>query len=126
MTVEHGIQTSSDLDFQSASAEQLPVAIAGEPAPISNLAALLDRFTQSVTKPESHTVGNFAEAVQALHGELAMLARHFGAEAYAPAEQIDFDDIFAEVSASSADEIPLEPGIAQSEELEHLCRDLSR
>ena len=27
MTVEHGIQTSSDLDFQSTSAEQLPVVI---------------------------------------------------------------------------------------------------
>ena len=126
MTVEHGIQTSSDLDFQSASAEQLPVAIAGEPAPISNLAALLDRFTQSVTAPQSHTVGDFAGTVQALHSELAMLARHFGAEAHAPTEQIDLDDIFPEYASSASDEIPLEPGIAESEALEHLCRELSR
>jgi len=47
----------------------------------SNLADLLDRFTCSVTAPETQTIGAFAETVQALHAEFALLARHFEAVA---------------------------------------------
>ncbi|MBX9926856.1 MAG: hypothetical protein K2Y05_10900 [Hyphomicrobiaceae bacterium] len=49
--------------------------------PQSNLANLLDRFTVSISDPEAHTIGSFAETVQALHSEFAMLARHFEAVA---------------------------------------------
>ena len=49
--------------------------------PQSNLASLLDRFTVSISDPEAHTIGSFAETVQALHSEFAMLARHFEAVA---------------------------------------------
>jgi hypothetical protein len=89
--------------------------------PTTNLAALLDQFTQSVTQPHAHSVGEFAATVGALHGELAMLARHFGADATEP-ETIDFDDIFPLDGALSKDF----EGVAAEEELEHVCRELSR
>jgi hypothetical protein len=89
--------------------------------PRTNLAALLDQFTQSVTQPHAHTVGEFAATVGALHGELAMLARHFGADSAEP-ETIDFDDIFPHDAALSKDF----EGVAAEEELEHVCRELSR
>ncbi|MDZ4842658.1 MAG: hypothetical protein SH859_11040 [Hyphomicrobium aestuarii] len=47
----------------------------------SNLADLLDRFTGSINAPETQTIGAFAETVQALHAEFALLARHFEAVA---------------------------------------------
>lgn len=47
----------------------------------SNLAALLDRFTGGLADPDAHTIGSFADTVQALHAEFAMLARHFEAAA---------------------------------------------
>ena len=105
-------------------------AEAADVQPGSNLAALLDQFTASITNPGAHTVGSFAHTVQALHGELALLARHFGADA------ADFDALdsgfdadgtggaFPEGASPPAE--ALEPGIAASEELEHLCRELSR
>ena len=103
-----------------SSNEGLPVAHVA-PKPITNLAALLDSFTQSVTDPGRHTVGDFAQTVGALHGEFAMLARHFGAET-ASSQEIDFDDIFPDVQIK----IAIEPGLAAAEELEHLCWSLSR
>ena len=93
---------------------------ADEVLPVTNLAALLDRFTQSVTDPQAHTVGDFAGTVQAIHGELALLARQFGAVDDLPLEAYSFDDIFPAPVEHN------EPGIAASEELEHLCRTLSR
>jgi hypothetical protein len=93
-------------------------------APASNLAALLDQFTASVTNPDGHTVGAFAHTVQALHSELALLARHFGAEALAT-DDFGFD-VADDESSIAPSELPIEPGIAASEELEHLCRELSR
>jgi len=96
------------------------------PAPASNLAQLLDSFTQAMTRPEQETIGGFAATVEALHGELAMLAHMFGAQAHldGASEQAQFDDIFPGSPATGHEE--LEPGIAEAEELEHLCRELSR
>jgi hypothetical protein len=87
----------------------------------SNLAALLDRFTCAISNPEDETVGGFAQTVEQLHGELAMLAGHFRAQSvgYDP---VDFDVIFPD----GAVEAIIEPGLAASEELEHLCGQLSR
>ena len=102
--------------------QQVPAS--GETLAVSNLAALLDRFTQSVTDPGAHTVGEFAGTVQALHGELAMLARQFGAVDGQPLEAYSFDEVFPD--AALANELAIEPGIAASEELEHRCRQLSR
>jgi hypothetical protein len=118
MTMEPRLEAPRAIDT-SAEAELLP-ALAGSNS--SNLAALLDRFTDSVTAPQAHTVGDFSETIQALHGELAMLARHFGAGFDADAEVLEFDAIFPETAAN----LPIEPGLAASEELEHLCRELSR
>lgn len=93
-------------------------------SPPSNLANLLDRFTSAVTNPEAETVGGFAATIDALHAELAMLARHFGADAGAVGEAIDLDDGFpdTELTTGHTDYT----GIAGAEELEHLCRELSR
>ncbi len=55
--------------------------IGAGPTPQSNLATLLDNFTDSIADPEAHTIGAFAQTVQALHAELAVLARHFEAVA---------------------------------------------
>ena len=87
----------------------------------SNLAALLDRFTAAVTNPEAETIGSFAATVDALHGELAMLARHFGADVEAAQEAIDLDDCFPDTTGAVD-----YTGIYEAEELEHLCRELSR
>ena len=94
---------------------------AGAVLPATNLAALLDQFTQHVTQPQAFTVGDFASTVGALHGELAMLARQFGIGSNAQST-IDFDDIFPELAALD----PAMAGIAAEEELEHACRELSR
>ena len=96
--------------------------------PSSNLAALLDRFTAGISNPETETVGSFAATVEALHGELVMLARHFGAglDAGADAEHIDLDDIFPDTPSNEIAFDRHDPGIAEDEELEHLCRELSR
>lgn len=91
------------------------------PARVTNLAALLDQFTQNVTQPDAHTVGDFAATVSALHGEFAMLAHHFGAIAWEP-EVIDFNDIFPSGADAGLDTA----GVAADEELEHVCRELSR
>ena len=91
------------------------------PARDTNLAALLDQFTQNVTQPDAYTVGDFAATVGALHGELAMLAHHFGASAWEP-EVIDFNDIFPGGADASLDMA----GVTADEELEHVCRELSR
>ena len=96
-------------------------AAAGARAQGTNLAALLDQFTQSVTQPHDHTVGDFAATVGAIHGELALLARHFGAGASEP-EVIDFNDIFPHDAELSMDDV----GVAAEEELEHVCRELCR
>ena len=112
-------------DFEHQPAE----AIEGtdEFVPVSNLAALLDQFTANITNPQAHTVGSFAHTIQALHSELSMLARTFGAEAQTVDGQglefVDFDDTPEDGGAPSE---PVEPGIAAAEELEHLCRELSR
>ena len=92
-------------------------------APASNLAALLDRFTDGITNPDTQTIGSFAATVDALHGELVLLAHHFGGGVAAASDVIDFDDVFPDVTPSAGEQI--EPGIAASEELEHLCRELS-
>lgn len=118
LTADHSF--SADTTDHVAATQQTPAVIA-QPAPISNLASLLDQFTQSVTMPHAHTVGHFAQTVGALHGELAMLARHFGAEANA-LEEINFDDIFPD----GAPEAGEPTGLAAEEELEQVCRELSR
>ncbi len=94
---------------------------AADGAPVSNLAALLDRFTHAITHPEDETVGNFAQTVEQLHGELALLAGHFGISD-GECDLIDFDAIFPE----GAPEAVIEPGLAAGEELAHLCGLLSR
>lgn len=68
-------------------------------APGSNLAALLDRFSAAVETPEENTIGAFAETVQAIHAEFALLARHFEA-------------IAEHTATTERDEFGLEPGIA--------------
>ena len=109
---------------------QAPVASTAHPG--SNLAALLDRFTGAITNPANETIGNFAGTVDALHRELAMLARHFGAEVEAAPEALDLDDIFPDVTSIDAGEpysaaiAPASTGAADAEELEHLCGELSQ
>ena len=101
--------------------------------PVSNLAALLDQFTANITNPDAHTVGSFAETIEALHSELALLARHFGAGhaalsgAHEAAHCDDhmFADAFADTAADATDDGTTGPGIAAAEELEHLCRQFS-
>lgn len=103
---------------QIARAQEAP----GDELPVSNLAALLDRFTSAITNPDAESVGGFAQTVKALHGELAMLAGHFGVDAGSDAgELIDFDAIFPDGAFAA-----VEPGIAADEDLEHRCRELSR
>jgi hypothetical protein len=92
------------------------------------LATLLDRFTASVLDPDAYTVGDFAGTVQSLHGELAMLARHFGVNGALSAdgfdgEAFDFDDLDAD--AVTPFDVADYAGIAESEALEDLCRTLS-
>ena len=112
--------------------ESAPAQFAGpnvapsDEAPVSNLAALLDAFTNAITHPDAETVGGFAGTLQALHGELAMLAGHFGADMGAQdGDPIDFDEIFPDLARDIPHPAP-EPGLAADEELEHLCRELSR
>lgn len=114
----------------AADIEHLPAGVndgANEFMPVSQLAALLDQFTANITDPDAHTVGSFAHTIQALHSELAMLARNFTDEAPSldgqDLEFFDFDDISDDLTSTSE---PIEPGIAAAEELEHLCRELSR
>lgn len=109
MTIESHEMTGQDL----ASLECAPAVRVEQPLG-ANLAALLDRFTSSVTNPGQHTVGDFASTVGALHGELNMLAHHFGGEIHM-ADDVDFDDIFPAEST----------GLASEEELQHLCWQLS-
>ncbi len=115
------------LDHAVAGGE-ISAATAAEPgvvAPASNLAALLDQFTASVTEPEAHTIGSFSETVQALHAELAMLAHHFESVAGRTAEAIDIDVVFpAPVPPSTG--IVADRSPAAEEALEDLCRALSR
>jgi hypothetical protein len=94
----------------------------------SPLAALLDRFTESLANPETATVGDFAGSVQALHSEFALLARHFRHDGPSEVELIDFDVIFPEhgETASAATLDPAYHGVAAEAELEHLCQTLSR
>lgn len=116
-----------ECDLSPACAEaRAPVEPHAQPA--SNLAALLDRFTAGINNPDAETVGSFAATVEALHGELVMLARHFGAgaDSEADTEHIDLDDIFPDTPSHSITFEPHEPGIAADEELEHVCRQLSR
>ena len=93
----------------------------------TNLAALLDAFTDSLANPDRATVGSFAGTVQALHGELAFLARNFRDDGDAAAEAIDFDAIFPANGETQALELdPAFHGVMASDELEHLCLTLSR
>lgn len=102
--------------------------ISQDPAPLGDdLAALLDRFTRSVTDPEAYTVGEFASVVGALQGELGMLAQHFSIRARDHAlDEIDFDDIFPGDSVPLAELDPAYHGVMEAEELEHHCRMISR
>ena len=109
MTIEALVTT--DQDF--AAIGHAP-AVRDEQPLSTNLAALLDRFTASVTNPEAHTVGDFASTVGALHGELNMLAHHFGGEMHV-SDDVDFDEVFPAEST----------GLAAEEELHHLCWQLS-
>lgn len=109
-TVSEPVQPADAEGALSAPSEQ----------PASNLAVLLDRFTAAVSHPEAETLGSFAATVDALHGELAMLARHFGADVEASEEAIDLDAIFPDTP--EAEEYA---GIYEAEELEHVCRELS-
>jgi hypothetical protein len=120
----HPLQSLPDTADIEAAAD---VESTDEFVPVSHLAALLDQFTANITDPEAHTLGSFAHTIQALHSELAMLARNFGGEAPSvdgqELEFFDFDDVSDDVTSTSE---PIEPGIAAAEELEHLCRQLSR
>ncbi len=95
-----------------------------EPALSGGLAALLDRFSASVLSPETHTFGDLATTVQALHAEMSMLAHHVRSNETLEAEAIDFDAIFPVVAA--VDDPEAYAGIADHEALEDLCRTLSR
>ena len=98
-----------------------------QPALGSNLAGLLDRFTRSVTGAASHTVGEFAATVEALHSELSMLAGSVQHRIHtAPQNAPDFDDIFPGDTNEPASYDPAYHGIAASEELEHACRQIAR
>lgn len=119
MPMTPGVNTSELVRPSDTDGALVPATAADRPQ--SNLATLLDRFTAAVTTPESETIGSFAATVDALHGELAMLARHFGADVEAAQEAIDLDAIFPD-TPDAADYA----GVAEAEELEHLCRELSR
>jgi hypothetical protein len=126
MAMEPGTEFVVEHDYSSETRPpEVTGRLAGAPSP---LAALLDRFTATVTDPEAHTVGDLAETVQALRGELAILAGHFGASDFCQADAgaYSFDALFASDGETAHFEPPVEPGIAASEELEHLCRELSR
>jgi hypothetical protein len=118
---QHAVPDTADIETATA------IETSDEFVPVSHLAALLDQFTANITNPEAHTLGSFAHTIQALHSELAMLARNFGGEAPSvdgqELEFFDFDDVSDDVTTTSE---PIEPGIAAAEELEHLCRQLSR
>ncbi len=107
------IETLATTDQDVIGAERAP-AVRGEQPLGTNLAALLDRFTASVTDPNVHTVGDFASTVGALHGELNMLAHHFGGGMQL-VDDVDFDEIFPQEST----------GLAAEEALQHLCWKLS-
>jgi hypothetical protein len=93
----------------------------------SNLAALLDAFTNSVAHPHTATIGQFAGTVQALHGELSFLASQFHDVAPSQAEIIAFDTIFPDDDNIGLVELdPAFHGVKAAEELEHLCRMLSQ
>ena len=113
-----GIASQQTLSASPFAGEDTGIA---EALPVTNLAALLDQFTRSVMQPHIHTVGSFATTIGALHGELAMLARHFGA-GISESEAIDFDDIFPDEALQG----PKTSGVAADDELEHVCRELSR
>ncbi len=113
MTIETHATTDATTDHDFAAIEHAPAVRVEQPLG-ANLAALLDRFSANVTKPDSHTVGDFASTVGALHGELNMLAHHFGGDMHM-ADDIDFDEIFPAEST----------GLAAEEELQHLCWQLS-
>jgi len=123
MTSELGLEATSIAHGANGS-NGVPVQDA--PAPQSNLAQLLDSFTAAITHPEGETVGGFATTLDALYGELALLAHHFsgGAAADGAAAEIEFDRIFPATAAGSAESA--ETGIAAAEELEHTCQMLSR
>jgi hypothetical protein len=126
MELEPALETRCDNPCAAAlTAGSCPAQTQAVAPAKSNLAALLDQFTATISNPQSHTVGTFAQTVEALHGELTMLARHFGAEAYS-SEDVGFDLHDGENYTVGTDEQPIEPGIAAAEELEHLCRELSR
>ena len=109
MTIESQAMTGQDL----AAIECAPAVQVEQPLG-PNLAALLDRFTASVTDPNAHTVGDFASTVGALHGELNMLAHHFGG-GMRLVDDVDFDEIFPQETT----------GLAAEEALQHLCWKLS-
>lgn len=131
MTIEAGLATLEPLDKTPSCTEphstqaQTAATSMGTKRPGADLAALLDRFTGAITNPQTETIGSFAGTVDELHRELLMLARHFGADAEAaPAsDALDFDEIFPEQPIAAIE--PPQTGIAQAEELEHLCRELS-
>lgn len=121
MTMARGGHTEVGIELTAVGGREVLAPSDAQLQPTTNLAALLDRFTQSVTEPDAHTVGDFAATLGALHGELAMLARHFGAGSDASMDAA-FDDIFPMEATIAA----VEPGLAASEELQHLCWQLSR
>ena len=123
MTIEHGIQSEGTKQQVAQPSPRTNSTIQGD-APPSNLAALLDRFTEGVTNPANETVGGFAANLEALHAELVMLAHHFGAGSEAVPEHIDLDDVFPDQSSFACE--PDANGIAADEALEHTCRELSR
>lgn len=99
-----------------------PLEAPGDPLLVSNLAALLDRFTASVNDPDGQTVGDFASTVDALHGELAMLARHFEVAG----EPVDDFWLALEGDGAESAEQALSEGLAEEEALQHLCWQLTR
>jgi hypothetical protein len=96
---------------------------------VSNLAALLDSFTESLANPDASSVGEFAGTVQSLHSELAMLAGHFRANGEIQDQAIDFDILFPVNVAPDEHAVVLDPayhGALAEAELEQLCQMLSR
>jgi hypothetical protein len=119
-------QAASNLG-EPASAE---VSAPSPAAPAGGLATLLDRFTASLDNPQTHSVGEFAQTVQALHSELAFLAGTARASRGSQTDEIDFDAIFpVEVQLARAIDGGLDDhhpdSIYSGEELEDLCRRLS-
>lgn len=109
MTIESHAMTEQDF----AAIGRAPAVRVEQPLG-ANLAALLDRFTANVTDPQAHTVGDLAQTVGALHGELNMLAHHFGNDLHMT-DDVDFDEIFPHEST----------GLLAEEALHHLCWKLS-